>query len=416
MQLQVYFSHVLNATLDASKFMSDYTRLKIIIAADQYPPSIGGIEKTTQQLATMLHNLGHQVAVIAPSQSLWRTIQTTENSIPTLRVRSFSLGLISPRLRACWFSKGPTTRFLNNFGPDVIQVNNPFLLARQLIRYGRRRSVPVVAGSHVMPEAFLFSLEHLPRVGNLIKKSYWRYVAWCYRGAQVVISPTKTAANRLASVDSHIASEVISNGVKLLSNQPVDDYAVVRRKLKLRNRFTLLYVGRLSIEKKIQLILEAMSRLETHHDLQLVLMGAGNYVKTLKRQVVKLGLTDKVVFVGWISDDEVKGQYLAAADVFVIASAMESQSISTLEAMAAGKPVIAANACALPELVVPGRNGELFVSGDSESLATAIKKMLSDRELIKKYGQASWQAVQPHDITNMPKHYLELYHRLIVDR
>jgi glycosyltransferase involved in cell wall biosynthesis len=104
---------------------------------------------------------------------------------------------------------------------------------------------------------------------------------------------------------------------------------------------------------------------------------------------------------------------VAAANLFVIPSTAELQSIVTLEAMAAGKPIVAVAAGALPELVKSGRNGELFMPRNPEMLADILIELLCDLPRLQRYGQASLEDVQEHNLAAMPEHYAALYRRIV---
>ena len=90
----------------------------------------------------------------------------------------------------------------------------------------------------------------------------------------------------------------------------------------------------------------------------------------LETLVRHLGMKDRVTFLGYLRDEDVPRLY-HLADLFVIAGLVELQSIVTMEAMASGLPIIAANAMALPELVHHGENGFLFAEDDAHALAAA---------------------------------------------
>jgi 1,2-diacylglycerol 3-alpha-glucosyltransferase len=91
----------------------------------------------------------------------------------------------------------------------------------------------------------------------------------------------------------------------------------------------------------------------------------------------------------------------------------ELQSIATLEAMATGRPILAANARALPELVQPGVNGYLFEHGDPENAARAIAKLVDQRDDWAAMGAASREIALPHNLANTIHRYEELYSTLL---
>ncbi len=165
-------------------------------------------------------------------------------------------------------------------------------------------------------------------------------------------------------------------------------------------------------EKSLDVLIKATAIARKQLDLQLVLIGRGPTLPKLLQLAGKVGLGDRMVAPGFVSADD-KAAYLAAANVFVIPSPVELQSIVTLEAMAAGKPVIAVSEGALSELVSPGKNGELFTTGDYKQLAGELVAILSDPKKQVLYGKASHAIALQHDIRDMPQHYLDLYHRVL---
>jgi len=123
-------------------------------------------------------------------------------------------------------------------------------------------------------------------------------------------------------------------------------------------------------------------------------------------------LKDRVTFLGHLPEEEVPRLY-RAADVFVIAGVAELQSIATMEAMASGLPVIAANAMALPELVHHGENGLLFPEDDAQALAAAAVTILSNEPLRRQMAERSLEIIKVHDVNKVVAQYEMLYAQMI---
>ncbi len=140
---------------------------------------------------------------------------------------------------------------------------------------------------------------------------------------------------------------------------------------QLRDRRLVLFLGRLHIKKGIEILLRAWSRLGADHgDAALVLAGPGEeaYVQTLQARAAELGITDDVLFAGML-DGAAKWSALAAAHVFVLPSYSEGLSVATLEALAAGTPVIITDACHLPEAAAAGAGWEISPAADPLEMA-----------------------------------------------
>ncbi len=138
-------------------------------------------------------------------------------------------------------------------------------------------------------------------------------------------------------------------------------------------------------------------------------MGKGDQQRNLERLTAELGLTDRVTFHGRTSDEELRA-CLTRASVFAIASIAELQSIATMEAMASGLPIVAANAVALPHLVHDGENGYLFEPGDVDDLAAKLTTVLTQTpEERLRMQQASLEGVVVHDINRTLDTFEALY-------
>jgi len=121
---------------------------------------------------------------------------------------------------------------------------------------------------------------------------------------------------------------------------------------------TVLFVGRMDQEKRVDELVRAFAALPPELPAALEVVGDGARREEWAALAAGLGLGERVRFRGFVSEEELLAAYARAA-VFVMPGVAELQSLATLEAMAAGTPVIAADAMALPHLVRPGRNGGL---------------------------------------------------------
>ena len=122
-------------------------------------------------------------------------------------------------------------------------------------------------------------------------------------------------------------------------------------------------------------------------------------------------MIDRVSFLGFIPDKDLAPLY-RLADVFAIPSEAELQSLATMEAMACGQPVVAADAYALSELVHHNINGFLFQRGNSEEMAQYLDLLVADQELRRKMGSNSLEIIARHDRTKVLDQWEALYRRL----
>jgi glycosyltransferase involved in cell wall biosynthesis len=184
---------------------------------------------------------------------------------------------------------------------------------------------------------------------------------------------------------------VLPTGVDLDSFRPGDQQAA-RRALALPPAGPLcLYLGRIDREKNLEFLLDAFARVAAERPAaRLVLVGRGTREARLRRHAERVGLGDRVHFAGGVAPD-VAPLYYQAADVFLFASTTETQGLAVLEAMAAGRPVVAVRASGVEETVVDGVTG-LLVPEDLDVFAAAVLQVLADGGLAAKLSAGGREA------------------------
>ncbi|MBT9134928.1 MAG: N-acetyl-alpha-D-glucosaminyl L-malate synthase [Firmicutes bacterium] len=167
--------------------------------------------------------------------------------------------------------------------------------------------------------------------------------------------------------------------------------------------------------KNQQLLLGAFARVpDAREKGRLLLVGEGEKRRELELQTQALGLSHRVSFLGVRTDIP---EILGACDVFVLSSSWEGNPLSVMEAMAAGKPVIATAVGGVPELVVDGATGLLVPSGDAAALAEEMSVLLHDAARRRELGGAAVKrAEEQFCVKVMAKRYEELYENLPAPR
>jgi len=160
------------------------------------------------------------------------------------------------------------------------------------------------------------------------------------------------------------------------------------------DRKRLLYVGRLSPEKGVPVLLESLRSVqESHPDVTLTIVGDGPSRREWEQWVAQYGLSNQVDFVGYRSQQEVR-QYLRETDVFVLPSFAEGVPVSLMEAMAAAVPVVATQVAGVSELVEAGVSGYVVPPGSAEVLTAAIVALLNSPEQRSRMGAAGRAKVE----------------------
>ena len=365
--------------------------MKIVLGADQYPEYINGAATFTTRLARGLAALGHTVDLLWPSATGAHDTHLADG-VRVHRLTSLSLPS-RPRIQALHPSTGrrEVEQVLQITRPDVVHVQSHLGLGRTLLRAARRSGVPVVATNHFMPENLLHHVPVARSFPRTTSRLAWADLQRVYAGADLLSVPTQRAADLLATSTTLPVAEVISCGIDL------DRFAAAPR-TRTGSAPTVLFVGRLEREKNLDELLRAFAGLPARLGARLEVVGMGSRRRSLEALADELGVGATVRFLGAVDDDELLAAY-GRADLFVMPGTAELQSIATLEAMASGLPVVAADAMALPHLVRPGSNGLLYAPGDTVALTDALLGLLADPVLRAAFGRASRSRAGQHALT-----------------
>ena len=145
-------------------------------------------------------------------------------------------------------------------------------------------------------------------------------------------------------------------------------------------------------------------------DVRMMFVGKGELETELKTMARSMGAGDKTLFTGWRDDAH---EIMPVFDIFVLPSLNEGMGRVIVEAMAAGKPVVASNTGGIPDLVIDGETGFLVEPGDPAGLASAINKLLEDPDLRSKMGQAGRKRCHLFSEALMIEKIDKLYQRLL---
>ena len=383
----------------------DRRPLTVLIGADTFAPHVNGAARFAERLAAGLVARGHSVHVMAPSATHWTRgtgVEVIEDQPMTMhRLPSWRwfphdwLTFVLP-----WMSKHHARRALDAVKPDVVHIQSHIIIGRGLAREARKRGIPIIATNHVMAENIL-DFTTLPHALNdVFVKLAWADAKRTFGMTRAVTTPTRKAADFLEATIDITGVIPISCGI---------DRSNYRPDLTPRDANRILFVGRLTTEKHIDVLLKAVAALDPALDVHVDLVGGGDQRKNLETLAHSLGLDARVTFHGHAPEEELRTLY-SRASLFAIASIAELQSIATMEAMASGLPIVAADAVALPHLVHDGENGYLFEPGNVEQMAARLTDVLTAApEERRRMQQASLDGVVIHDINRTLDTFEALY-------
>ena len=219
----------------------------------------------------------------------------------------------------------------------------------------------------------------------------WKYIIWFYNQLDAVFVPSRSTGEELAQkgVDIHKV-KVYPRGVDIELFHPAHRNGFLRDRFQIGDGIKLLYVGRISKEKNLELLARVfLSLLPSHPDIHLVMVGNGPYCAEMHKNLEGTPCT----FTGFLEGEDLAAVY-ASCDLFLFPSTTDTFGNVVLEAQASGLPVIVTDAGGPKENIIPGETGFVVAGGDEASFLSAIKGLLNNPEQRKRMGQAARRYAQ----------------------
>lgn len=380
--------------------------MKIGMMADLYNTQVSGVTNSLTLSKRWLEKMGHEVYIFTFGDD--DVIDDEINIIRTNGLNVVDTGFYL-NLR---YNKAARQLL---YSMDIAHVHHPFVSGSLAMRYCVPRNIPIVFTNHsrydLITQAYIPILPE--SVGDAALKAY---LSPFYRACDLVIVPSKSMLKILEEHFGLISPiEVIPNGLDLTPyrsvSQPVD-----RALFGFSDDHVIsVYVGRLSPEKNLSLLLRAFYGMAMIYDhVRLLFVGDGVERENLENQIKHMNISSKVYFTGMIDYQHIPS-YLAACDIFVTPSSSETFGLSTIEAMAAGLPVLGMDAPGSRDIIEDGISG--FITSDDVDVVTAKLVYLStNHEQRKKMGKQAYQISTKYDIQTTTGALLEHYQRLVEGR
>lgn len=368
--------------------------LKILIGADTYPPDINGAAQFGHRLAVGMRDRGHEVHVIAGRASDGPSYDIEIDGIHEHRLRSHRPPT-HPYYRLCfpWEVQRRVGRILDEVKPDVVHIQCHYIVGRMISWACKRRGIRLISTNHFMPENLNPFLPFPELALKFIAYCSWKDMERVLGRADHVTTPTPIGAK--AMHDHGFVTPVIpvSNGIDSARYELEPGEVIAKR-----DHPVVFFAGRLAVEKNIDVLIRAIALLPAELNAHLELAGTGEIEDDLKSLARAQGVEDRVHFLGFVSDAELREGYLRA-DVFCQPGTAELQSLVSLEAMSASRPLVLADALALPHLIRDGQNGYLFEPGNAQDLSEKLALVLeASPETRRRMGEVSHEMVQKHSV------------------
>ncbi len=356
-------------------------KLRIGLFSDTYLPDVNGVAVSVETLRKQLQKMGHTVYVITA------TLDTKliggvefENGvlrIPALKIKQLYGYRISRPMSI------QAMEYIKNMNLDIIHINTEFTIRMIAISASKLYGIPYCYTSHTMWEDYT----HYITKGYFDKtsrKMVGMYTKHLYDKDCEIIVPSKKTYEVLKEYGIKKQMHIVPTGIDTARLNPknVDRDIVegILTKLGVKDKFRIVYVGRIAHEKSLDFIIERMPDvIRKYPDTVLLITGYGPAEDDLKTIVKERKLEDRIFFLGKQPPETIQN-YFALGEFFVTASTSETQGLTYIESMAAGIPVIARYDECLDDVLIENVTG--FTFNDSESFLAAIDKFreLSDEE------------------------------------
>ena len=386
--------------------------MRILIASSTYAPAMNGQAVFTTNLAEGLAHRGHQVTVVIDSPQ-GKASTTTINGVIVDELPSIYFKYFSVEVHFTPFPGSAVEKLISSINPQVVHIQDHFPICWVAVHTAKKLGIKAVGSNHFLPENFAPYLPAYSILKPFLNWSLWRWMIAVYRHTDAISAQSLAAARMIQRQGLKMPILPISCGIDL--GQFYLDPAIDRQQMRQRygidpQKKTFMFLGRIDGEKRIDVLLRAARQLR-RDDIQLVIAGSGRVEHAMHRLADELQLGERVRFTGFIPRADLPG-LINSIDVFVMPSEAELLSISTLEAMACARPVLLADALALPELVRVGENGYLFKPGDAGDLVDCMNKIADQSEQWGTMGMASRKMAVGHSLDEVVEKFETLYTQL----
>ena len=345
--------------------------MRIAIMTDSYLPTRDGVVTAVITFKKALEDLGHTIFVIAPDPGK----ESREEGIIYFPARKFKnypdyfLPIFPSNKRS----------IIESLNVDIIHIYGVTFMALKGLLVSRSTKTPTVMTycTNVVDTMEYYSPLPLPM--ELQSILAWTYMRNYLKRPNCVIALTPATLKEFEENGVKTKrTEVIPIGIDVQRFRLGIDGSAICKRYGLNGKRVVIHVGRVSYEKSIDTVIRSMKLLPD--DIRLLVVGKGPALEEMKKLVDTEGLSEKVIFTGFVPDEELASHY-AASDVVVSASRFETQGLTIAEAMACGLPAACSDGRAFLDVVKDGING-CFFDDTSEKCAEAILKCLDNKDVM----------------------------------
>lgn len=375
--------------------------MRIALATDVYLPQSSGIADSLASLVAELKKRGHRVRLYAP--------QVTNAAIDhdIARFRSYAI----PGSKESLMVVLPFGLLadLKRFKPDIIHTHTFGTIGLAALYAQRRLQLPFVGTDHTFPAHYLSYLKlNLAPFAFVLRK----FAAWYYDQADYVMAPSASMIRELRDYGMTAPAKVISNQI-LVDLFRKHDREKMKQKYHISGPAVLIF-GRVSIEKNLDFALDIFKDVRQRLSATLLVVGDGPYKTALEARVKKENMVSSVKFFG-LQRGQPLVEIINAADVYLITSLSDTQSLTTLQALACELPAVGAAAGGLPEYIHHNQTGFIVPPTDRRAFAEKVLFLLTHAQTRQQFGKAGRASVLPFSPAAITEQVEQVYTKVRYD-
>ncbi len=381
--------------------------MKIVLFTETYIPLINGVVTHVRALKSGLEKLGHEVLVVcALPEAKHHYIENGVLYCPSISFKKlYNYGVATPTSHSRY-------KYIKNFNPDIIHIHTEFGVGYSGTIAAKLLNIPLVYTMHTMYDDYLYYVAPKKLI-KIAKKTAHAYAKILAEKATCLTGPSKKVEEffRCCGVDKPVY--VVPNPVELdkfdIKCVTESQKTLIKQKLGLcDDELIICFCGRLGKEKSVDVLLKYWSEVISEKDkCRLLIFGDGPSKDELEEYAKNLGIDNQVMFLGKILHEELV-PYYAICDLYVTASLSDTNSISMLEAMAVGLPVLHIYDKLNKGQVIDGVNGFIYRNAEEMKKLIDSYKNMSYEEQVKLH-QNSRESVMKYSDVELANNLLGIY-------
>lgn len=382
--------------------------MRVAVFTETYLPDANGVATHIKTLKDGLEALGHSVLIVKPDASSRRSyIEKDVVHCPAITAkRLYQYSLASPL-------SIKRLAMIKRWNPDIIHIQNEFGVGLSGVWIAKILKKPLVYTLHTMYDDYIYYVAKGPLAPMVTKLSHQYFGRIANRSNAVTGASKKVERYLIDSCKVRQPVHIIPNAVELdifeESKLDKDKISSIRSEFNINhNTFTACFCGRLGKEKNLELLLHywyESSRLPGSR--KLIIYGDGPEKENLKKLAAELYIGNQVIFAGKIPHESLP-EYYAACDCFITCSVSENYSISMLEALASGLPVVHLRDDENSSQLIEGVNGFVFDNEESfEKILSKLQALKPDEK--KKLSDEVKKTVSGSGCKMLAEYLCELY-------